>query len=76
MIGRHCTSHRVLKGHENDGAPGLTSDIFFTPLKRSKSSKTLSNFGDCRARHLLEYPLPIDENSDEVFSSPSLKRKP
>src|SRR2546421_9434070 len=75
MIGRHCTPHRVLKGHKNGRAPCLTSDIFSAPLKRAQSSKTLSNCADFRARHLLEYPLPIDENSDEVSSSPSLKRK-
>jgi hypothetical protein len=75
MIGRHCTPHRVLKGHENDRASGLTSDIFLAPLKREQSSKTLSKFGNLRARHLLEYPSPIDENTDEVSFESFLKKE-
>jgi len=65
----------VLKGHENDCTPALTSDIFFAPLKRRKSSKTLSNFGNFRARHLLEYPSPIDENTNEVSFESFLKKE-
>jgi hypothetical protein len=75
MIGRHCTPPQALKGHENDRAPGLTSDIFFALLKRSKSSKTLSNSGNSHARHLLEYPSPIDENTGEVSFESFLKKE-
>jgi len=75
MIGRHCTPHRVLKDHEKGRAPGLTSDIFLAPLTRRQSAKTLSNFADFYARHLLEYPLPIDENNDEVSFKSFLKKE-
>jgi hypothetical protein len=44
-------------------------------LKRRKSFKTLSNFADFRVRHLLEYPLPIDENTAEVSFESFLKKE-
>src|SRR5437773_7511472 len=75
MSRRHCTPQCTLKGRKRRQRQCLTEKIVSALLKRRKSPESLNDFGDFRALHSLEYPLPIDENTDEVSSIHTLKRK-